>query len=101
MPVNLSPLNATSLHPITGVRLGFAEAAIKKPGKKDLLLVALESGSKVAGVFTRNRFCAAPVLICKEHLGKASAIRALVVNTGNANAGTGDEGLIRARRTCA
>ncbi|MES2355776.1 MAG: bifunctional glutamate N-acetyltransferase/amino-acid acetyltransferase ArgJ [Pseudomonadota bacterium] len=100
MPVNLSPINENTLHPVKGVRLGVAEAAIKKPGKKDLLLVALEQDTKVAGVFTLNRFCAAPVVVSKEHLGNDSAIRALVVNTGNANAGTGDVGLAHARATC-
>jgi glutamate N-acetyltransferase / amino-acid N-acetyltransferase len=101
MPVNLSAIDENSLYAVNGVRLGFTEAAIKKPGKKDLLVIALAKGSKVAGVFTRNRFCAAPVLLCKEHLNKGAAIRALVVNTGNANAGTGDEGMVRAGRTCA
>ena len=101
MPVNLSAIDENSLYAVNGARLGFTEAAIKKPGKKDLLVIALDEGSKVAGVFTRNRFCAAPVLLCKEHLNKGSAIRALVVNTGNANAGTGDEGLARASKTCA
>src|SRR6266436_1894964 len=97
MPVNLPVIDENSLYPVNGVRLGFAEAAIKKAGNKDLLIVVLDPGSKVAGVFTQNRFCAAPVTICKEHLNKGSHIRALVVNTGNANAGTGEEGLARAR----
>ena len=100
MPVNLRSLTANQLNPIAGLTLGITEAAIKKPGKKDLLVMHLAAGSRVAGVFTKNRFCAAPVLVCQEHLGSGSAIRALVVNTGNANAGTGEEGLGRARRTC-
>jgi len=100
MPVDLSVISEASLSPVNGVRLGYAEAAIKKPGKKDLLVISLEPGSRVAGVFTLNRFCAAPVLVCKEHLGKQSDIRALVVNTGNANAGTGEQGLARAHQTC-
>lgn len=86
--------------PITGVRLGVAEAAIKKPNRKDLLVIALARNAEVAGVFTRNRFCAAPVIVAREHLNSESGVRALVVNTGNANAGTGAEGLERARRTC-
>ena len=101
MPVNLPAVDENSLHPVRGVRLGYAEAAIKKAGKKDLLIVSLDEGSRVAGVFTRNRFRAAPVLVCQDHLGRGSAIRALIVNTGNANAGTGEDGLARARRTCA
>ena len=100
MPVNLRSLTANQLNPIAGLTLGITEAAIKKPGKKDLLVMHLAAGSRVAGVFTKNRFCAAPVLVCQEHLGSGSGIRALVVNTGNANAGTGEEGLGRARRTC-
>ena len=101
MPVNLPALDPQSLHPVKGVRLGYTEAAIKKPGKKDLLVMELSEGSQVAGVFTRNRFCAAPVLICQQHLRRGVGIRALRVNTGNAKAGTGEEGLTRARRTCA
>lgn len=100
MPVNLPPLNENSLHSVPGVKLGYAEAGIKKPGKKDLLIIALDSGSKVAGVFTKNRFCAAPVLVCQEHLSNTSAIRALLINTGNANAGTGESGLANAKRSC-
>jgi len=101
MAVNLARPEAASLHPVAGVRVGVAAAGIKKPGRKDLLLIALDPGATVAGVFTRNRFCAAPVLVAREHLASGSAIRALVVNTGNANAGTGDDGLARARKVCA
>ncbi len=99
MPVQLTAPDPASLLPIAGVRLGIASAGIKKPGRRDLTLIELAPGSRVAGVFTQNRFCAAPVSVCKQHL-QGHDIRALVINTGNANAGTGDEGLQRARRTC-
>lgn len=81
------------------MRLGHAEAGIRKPDRKDLLLIELAPGSRVAGVFTRNRFCAAPVTVCREHLA-GSVVRAMVINTGNANAGTGEPGLAAARATC-
>ncbi|HYP67948.1 MAG TPA: bifunctional ornithine acetyltransferase/N-acetylglutamate synthase, partial [Thiobacillaceae bacterium] len=100
MPVKLLPPDPAALHTVAGVRLGIASAGIKKPGWRDLTLVELAHGSRVAGVFTQNRFCAAPVLICRERLAAGSEIRALVINTGNANAGTGAEGLARARRSC-
>lgn len=100
MPVNLSAPEAYSLLPVKGVQLGVAKAQIRKPNRKDLLVMQLSPGSRVAGVFTKNRFCAAPVVLCKEHLAAGSEIRALVVNTGNANAGTGEEGMQRARETC-
>jgi glutamate N-acetyltransferase/amino-acid N-acetyltransferase len=80
--------------------LGIAEAGIKKPGRKDLVLIRLPEGSRIAGVFTRNRFCAAPVLVSREHLASGRPVRGLVINTGNANAGTGEDGLARAYRTC-
>jgi glutamate N-acetyltransferase/amino-acid N-acetyltransferase len=83
------------------VRLGVAEAAIKKPGRKDLLLIELAPGSRVAGVFTRNAFCAAPVQLCRERLAAGSAMRAMLVNSGNANAATGSGGLDDARATTA
>jgi glutamate N-acetyltransferase/amino-acid N-acetyltransferase len=100
MAVNLTRPEAASLHLVAGVRVGVAVAGIKKPGRKDLLLIALDPGATVAGVFTRNRFCAAPVIVAREHLAAGGAVRALVVNTGNANAGTGDDGLARARKVC-
>ncbi len=100
MPVNLTAPDPASLLPIKGVELGFAEAHIKKPNRKDMLVIRLAPGSRVAGVFTQNQFCAAPVQVCKTHLASGAEIRALVVNTGNANAGTGEDGLMRARRTC-
>jgi glutamate N-acetyltransferase / amino-acid N-acetyltransferase len=98
--VNLPAPRAADLHAIAGVRIGVAQAGIRKVDRKDLTVVLLDEGASVAGVFTQNRFCAAPVQVCREHLAKG-AVRALVINTGNANAGTGDEGLARARRTCA
>lgn len=100
MPVNLPTLSAASLLPINGVTLGFAEAHIRKPNRKDVLVIQLAEGSHVAGVFTQNRFCAAPVIVCKKHLATNSEICALVVNTGNANAGTGEAGLQHANQTC-
>ncbi|WP_020649320.1 bifunctional glutamate N-acetyltransferase/amino-acid acetyltransferase ArgJ [Solimonas variicoloris] len=99
MAVNLS--EPTNLLPVTGVRLGVAEAAIKKPGRNDLLLIELAEGSRVAGVFTRNAFAAAPVQLCRESLKATPAIRALLVNAGNANAATGSGGRDDARRTTA
>ena len=99
MAVNLSAPRAESLHAVPGVRIGVAEAGIRKAGRKDLTVFLLDEGSAVGGVFTRNRFCAAPVQVCREHL-VAGDIRAMVVNTGNANAGTGEDGLARARATC-
>ncbi|MBP6120492.1 MAG: bifunctional glutamate N-acetyltransferase/amino-acid acetyltransferase ArgJ [Giesbergeria sp.] len=101
MPVNLSAPLASDLHPIAGIRIGTAEAGIKKLGRKDLTVFLLDEGAAVACVFTQNRFCAAPVQVAREHLAAGSVIRALVINTGNANAGTGADGLVRARRTCA
>lgn len=100
MPVKLIPPSPDQLQPVAGVRLGIAEAGIKKPGRKDLLVMRLGDRARVAGVFTQNRFCAAPVTLCKSHLVAGNPIRALVVNTGNANAGTGEQGLASARHTC-
>ena len=100
MPVNIPTLTAEQLLPVSGVTLGIAEAGIKKPGRKDVLVMLLAEGTQTAGVFTQNRFCAAPVVVAKQHLS-LSAIRALVVNTGNANAGTGDAGMQHAQATCA
>ena len=100
MPVNLSAPTPSDLHPVAGVRLGVAEAGVRKVGRKDLTVILLDAGASVSGVFTRNRFCAAPVQVCREHLAADAQIRALVINTGNANAGTGAEGLARARAIC-
>jgi glutamate N-acetyltransferase/amino-acid N-acetyltransferase len=99
MAVNLSAPRREELLPIPGVELGWAEAGIRKANRKDLLVIRIAAGATVAGVFTRNRFAAAPVQVCREHLA-AGPIRALVVNTGNANAGTGEPGLDAARTTC-
>lgn len=99
MPVLLSPPVATALLPVSGVRLGVTEAAIRKLNRKDLTLIELAPGTRVAGVFTQNRFCAAPVQVCKAHLSEGS-VRALVINTGVANAGTGEQGLATARASC-
>jgi glutamate N-acetyltransferase/amino-acid N-acetyltransferase len=99
MPVLLNPPVAAALHPVAGVRLGITEAGIRKANRRDLTLIELAEGSRVAGVFTQNRFCAAPVQVCKQHLA-AEGIRALVINTGIANAGTGEPGLRAAQLTC-
>jgi len=101
MAVNLSPPDPAALLPVAGVELGTARAGIRKPGRRDLLVVRLAAGSAVAGVFTRNRFCAAPVQVCREHLAAGGGIRALLFNTGCANAGTGAPGLADARASCA
>jgi glutamate N-acetyltransferase/amino-acid N-acetyltransferase len=102
MPVNLQAPDPASLHPVPGVRIGTTMAGVRKANRRDLVVFELAAGSAVAGVFTRNRFCAAPVQLCREHLadGGAAAVRALLINTGNANAGTGADGLARARATC-
>lgn len=100
MPVNLTSPAAHTLLPIKGVKLGFAEAHIRKPNRKDVLVITLSEGSTVSGVFTKNQFCAAPVLVCKDHLASNQSIRALLVNTGCANAGTGEDGMQRAALTC-
>ena len=101
MAVHLSAANPASLHPVTGVALGTAMAGVRKANRRDVTVVTLSAGASVAGVFTANRFCAAPVQLCREHLGAGASIRAILVNTGNANAGTGADGLARARSTCA
>ena len=101
MAVNLVAPDRAALHPVAGVELGWAEAGIRKTNRKDLLLVRVSAGATAAGVFTRNRFCAAPVVVCREHLSRGADIRALVINTGNANAGTGPAGMKHARATCA
>ncbi len=101
MPVNLQAPDPKLLSPVPGLRIGTAMAGIRKPNRRDLVVFALDEGSAVAGVFTQNRFCAAPVQLCREQLQAGHAIRALLINTGNANAGTGADGLARARRSCA
>ncbi|MDR2261029.1 MAG: bifunctional glutamate N-acetyltransferase/amino-acid acetyltransferase ArgJ [Azoarcus sp.] len=100
MAVNLTTPNPAGLPAVAGVRLGVAEAGIRKAGRRDLTVIELAPGSHVAGVFTQNRFCAAPVMVCREHLAAGGGIRALVINTGAANAGTGEQGLADARATC-
>jgi glutamate N-acetyltransferase/amino-acid N-acetyltransferase len=105
MAVNFPSIDPASLHPVPGVTLGWAEANLRKPNRKDVLVIAVDDGATVSGVFTTNRFCAAPVTVCREHLASARSgaapIRALLVNTGNANAGTGEPGLAHARDSCA
>ena len=101
MAVNLAPPDPAALEPIAGVDLGVARAGIRQPGRRDLLLMRLAPGSSVAGVFTQNRFCAAPVILAKRHLAAGWEPRGLVVNTGNANAGTGEDGVARAAAVCA
>ena len=100
MPVNLQPPAAGQLHPVAGLKLGVTSAGIKKPGRKDVTVILPAPGSTVAGVFTNNRFCAAPVVLCRQHLAASTSPLALVINTGNANAGTGDEGLRNAEAVC-
>jgi glutamate N-acetyltransferase/amino-acid N-acetyltransferase len=101
MPVNLAEPVADQLLPIDGVKIGVTEAGVRKPGRKDLTVMLIESGASISGVFTTNRFCAAPVQICRDHLASGSEIRAILINTGNANAGTGADGLARANAICA
>ncbi len=107
MAVNFPSIDPAQLHPVAGVTLGWAEAHIRKPNRKDVLVISVEESASVAGVFTLNRFCAAPVTVCREHLAKVrdagqggKGIRALVINTGNANAGTGEPGMKHALETC-
>jgi glutamate N-acetyltransferase/amino-acid N-acetyltransferase len=100
MPVNLQAPNPHDLHPVAGVKLGIAMAGVRKANRRDLAVITLAEGSSVAGVFTGNRFCAAPVQLCRKHLAAGVGTRAMVINTGNANAGTGEDGLVRAFSTC-
>ena len=104
MPVRYTPPTAESLLPVPGVTLGAAAGRIKNWERNDVLLVVCEPGTVAAGVFTQNRFCAAPVVVCREHLARQHArhaeFRALVVNAGNANAGTGASGLADAQSEC-
>ena len=97
MPVGLTGL--PMLHPVPGIRLGTTQAHIRKPDRRDLVVIACAPGTRAAAVFTKNRFCAAPVVVAREHLGQ-SAPRALLINTGFANAGTGESGLVDARASC-
>ncbi|MBG8560070.1 MULTISPECIES: bifunctional glutamate N-acetyltransferase/amino-acid acetyltransferase ArgJ [Pseudomonas] len=97
MAVGLGPL--PTLHPVPGFELGIASAGIKRPGRKDVVVMRCAEGSSVAGVFTLNAFCAAPVILAKQRV--QGSVRYLLTNTGNANAGTGAPGLAAAERTCA
>jgi glutamate N-acetyltransferase/amino-acid N-acetyltransferase len=100
MPVNYTPPTPEQLLPVRGVTLGTAAAGIKRWTRDDVLLMTLLPDSRAAGVFTQNRFCAAPVMVCREHLARGGNTRALLINAGNANAGTGDAGVSAARLTC-
>ena len=100
MPVNLIAPDPTKLSPVQGVRIGVVEAGVRKANRKDLTVFLLDEGTSVGGVFTTNRFCAAPVQVCRSHFDSGAEIRALVINTGNANAGTGEAGLANANTTC-
>lgn len=100
MAVNWTVPQADQLLPVPGVRIGVTEAGVRKPNRKDLTVFLLDEGTVVAGVFTRNRYCAAPVQVCQQHLAANKDIRALVINTGCANAGTGESGLVDAHTTC-
>jgi glutamate N-acetyltransferase / amino-acid N-acetyltransferase len=100
MPVNLQAPNPKDLHAVAGVEIGIAMAGVRKANRRDLTVVTLAEGSSVAGVFTSNRFCAAPVQLCRTHLAANVGTRAILINTGNANAGTGEDGLVRAFSTC-
>lgn len=100
MPVRLAPPDPSRIRPVAGVELGFAEAGIRKADRRDLMVMRLAPGSRVTGVFTQNSFAAAPVQVCRDHLSRSTGIRALVVNAGNANCGTGDDGIANALRMC-
>jgi len=100
MAVNLQIPSESDIFPVAGVEIGVTEAGIRKANRRDLTVFRLAQGTNVAGVFTRNRFRAAPVQVCEAHLAAGGPIRALVINTGNANAGTGAEGLQKAQDTC-
>ena len=100
MAVNLHIPSDDAVYPVAGIEIGVTEAGIRKADRRDLTVFRLSEGTSVGGVFTRNRFCAAPVLVCQAHLTGSHNIRALVINTGNANAGTGEPGLKAANETC-
>ncbi len=100
MAVNLYIPSDDAVFPVPGVEIGVTEAGIRKADRRDLTVFRFSAGSSVAGVFTRNRFCAAPVVVCQQHLASGKDIRAMVINTGNANAGTGEPGMQAAYQTC-
>ncbi len=101
MPVNYTPLPGANAHPVAGVRMSAVQAHVRKPNRYDMLVIELAEGSHAGGIFTQSRFAAAPVQVCRAHLKSSSAIRALVINTGIANAATGELGLANANATCA
>jgi glutamate N-acetyltransferase/amino-acid N-acetyltransferase len=101
MPVRYTPPRPEDLLPVPGVRLGTAAARIKNWQRDDVVIAAFDAGTVAAGTFTQNRFCAAPVTVCRRHLAGSGHLRALIVNAGNANAGTGDSGIADADSTCA
>lgn len=101
MAVNLFIPSDDAVFPVPGVEIGVTEAGIRKADRRDLTVFSFSAGTTVSGVFTRNRFCAAPVVVCQQHLASGQAIRAMVINTGNANAGTGEPGMQAAHATCA
>lgn len=100
MAVNLQIPSASDIHAVAGVDIGVTEAGIRRADRRDLTVFKLAAGTTVAGVFTRNRFRAAPVQLCETHLATGCPVSALVINTGNANAGTGESGLQHAQQTC-
>src|SRR5664279_339850 len=100
MSVNLLAPNPAELYPVAGLRIGVTEAGVRKANRKDLTVVLIDEGASVSGVFTQNRFCAAPVQISRVHLASSVGVRAMLINTGNANAGTGEDGRARALSTC-
>ena len=100
MAVNLHIPSDDAVYPVAGIEIGVTQAGIRKVDRRDLTVFRLSEGTSIGGVFTRNRFCAAPVLVCQAHLKSDLGIRALVINTGNANAGTGEPGLKAAQQTC-
>src|SRR5579872_5848083 len=100
MAVNLSPPDPAALLAVPGVELGYAEAGIRKAARRDVMLMRLAPGSRIAGVFTQNSFAAAPVQVCRKHLAAGGTSRALIVNAGNANCGTGESGMAAAFKSC-
>ncbi len=100
MAVHLHIARPEDLHAVAGVQIGVTEAGVRKANRKDLTVITLDPGASVGAVFTQNRFCAAPVQLCKQHLAAGTGIRALVINTGVANAGTGESGLQNAFAVC-
>ena len=100
MAVHLQVARPEDLHAVAGLQIGVTEAGVRKANRKDLTVMTLDEGTSVGAVFTQNRFCAAPVQLCKQHLAAGVGIRALVINTGVANAGTGQDGLNHAFAVC-